>query len=194
MPVVGEDRTAHNAGRVGDSLTIAEAAALLGVHKNTVRNRIKNGTYKAETVITKRGPTYLIDRESLLTNLNTNTVPTGSQQLVNPQAMELVQELLRPFVNELGEAREQLGAERARREIAERERDELRRELEELRGLEAAAETTAQEIHRRVDEKRESPEMADDEQQGRGPVPDAGGPREAEATERVSWWRRVFGG
>jgi len=35
-----------------------------------------------------------------------------------------------------------------------------------------------------------SPEMADDEQQGRGPVPDAGGPQEG--TERP-WWRRVFG-
>jgi hypothetical protein len=41
-------------------------------------------------------------------------------------------------------------------------------------------------------EPSEPPEMADDEQQGRGPVPDAGGPRE-EGTERP-WWRRMFGG
>jgi hypothetical protein len=34
-------------------------------------------------------------------------------------------------------------------------------------------------------EPADSPEMADDEQQGRGPIPDAGGPQEA--TER-RWW------
>lgn len=65
--------------------------------------------------------------------------------------MEFVQELLRPFVSELGEVRQELGAERARREMAEstlregmaeerrrredaeRERDELRREIYALR-------------------------------------------------------------
>jgi excisionase family DNA binding protein len=130
---VGEDRTdVHSVGRDGDRLTIAEAATLLGVHKNTVRNRIKDGTYKAEKVITKRGQTYLIERESLLTNLTTNTLSRDSQQLVNQAPMELVQELLRPFVSELGDVREQLGAERARRYQAETERDELRRELEEI--------------------------------------------------------------
>lgn len=40
-------------------------------------------------------------------------------------------------------------------------------------------------------EPQESPEMTDNEQQGRGPVPDTGGPQEG--TERP-WWRRVFGG
>ena len=42
-----------------------------------------------------------------------------------------------------------------------------------------------------------SPEMADDEQQGRGPVPNAGGPQEGterpEGHDRVPWWRRIFG-
>src|ERR671915_1036622 len=99
----------HNAGSVSDSLTISEAATLLGVHKNTVRNRIKDGTYKAEKVITERGETYLIERKSLLTNLTTNTLSSASQQLVSQQAMEFVQELLRPFVSELGEVREELG-------------------------------------------------------------------------------------
>jgi excisionase family DNA binding protein len=190
---VGEVRTdAHSTDRVGDRLTIADAATLLGVHKNTIRNRIKDGTYKAETVVTKRGPTYLIDRESVLTNLSTNTVPTGSQQLVNPQAMELVQELLRPFVNELGEAREQLGAERARREMAESERDELRRELDELRGLEDAAETTADAIHRRLADKRESPESTAPTST---PTDRGGGPQTpSERPQERSWWRRMFGG
>src|SRR5918997_5102451 len=93
---VGEDSThAHSVGRDGDRLTIAEAATLLGVHKNTVRNRIKNGSYQAEMIQTERGPTYLIERESLLTNLSTSTLSSASQQLVGPQAIEFVQELLR---------------------------------------------------------------------------------------------------
>jgi hypothetical protein len=88
----------------------------------------------------------------------------------------------------LGDLREELGAERARREMAEstlregmaeerrrreeaeRERDYLRRELFGLR------------------EPRESPETVE-EQQGRGDVP----PEPQAATSRP-WWRRIFGG
>jgi excisionase family DNA binding protein len=188
---VGEDRTdAHNVSRGGDRLTIAEAATLLGVHKNTVRNRVKNGSYRAELVQTERGPTYLIERESLLTNLTTNTLSSGSQEVVSPQAMEFMQGLLRPFVSELGAVREELGAERARREMAEttlregmaeerrrreeaeRERDDLRRELYALR------------------EPRESPQTAAEASEGTEPRPAAGGAQEG---VQRPWWRRVFG-
>ena len=63
--------------------------------------------------------------------------------------------------------------ERRRREEAERERDELRRQL----------------YARRVPQ--ESPQMAD-EQQGRGgPHPDV---PDAQEGARRPWWRRVFGG
>ena len=44
-----------------------------------------------------------------------------------------MQGLLAPFVEDLGRVREELGADRVRREQAERERDEL---LEALRGVE----------------------------------------------------------
>jgi excisionase family DNA binding protein len=192
LPGVGEDRTDANSGvRDADRLTIAQAAALLGVHKNTIRNRIKNGSYRAELVQTERGPTYLIKRENLLTNLTTNTLSTASQELVSQQAMEFVQELLRPFVSELGEIREELGAERVRREMAEstlregmaeeqRRREEAERERDELR----------QELHA-LREPRESPEPGE-EQQGRGePHSATGGAQEG---VRRSWWRRVFGG
>ena len=170
---MGEDRThAHSVGRDGDRLTIAEAAALLGVHKNTVRNRIKNGSYRAEMVQTERGPTYLIERESLLTNLSTNTLSSASQELVSNQAMEFVQELLRPFVRELGEVREELGAERARRQMAEQRAAALEAELEALR--------QARELPESVDEE---PERAE---------PDAATGEAAEGVQR-SWWRRIFG-
>jgi excisionase family DNA binding protein len=170
---VGEDRTdAHSVGRGGDRLTIAEAATLLGVHKNTVRNRIKNGSYQAEMVQTERGPTYLIERESLLTNLSTNTLSSASQELVSQPAMEFVQELLRPFVSELGEVREELGAERARRQLAEERVASLEAELEAFR------------------ETRETPEPVEEEQEMAEAQSDA--PSAQEGVQR-SWWRRIFG-
>jgi excisionase family DNA binding protein len=170
---VGEDRThAHSVGKGRDRLTIAEAATLLGVHKNTVRNRIKNGSYRAEMVQTERGPTYLIERESLLTNLTTNTLSSASQELVSQSAMEFVQELLRPFVSELGQVREELGAERARRQMAEERAAALEAELEAFR------------------ETRESPEPVEEEPERAEPRPAA-----VESQEPVQrpWWRRWFG-
>jgi excisionase family DNA binding protein len=171
---VGEDRThAHSVGRGRDRLTIAEAATLLGVHKNTVRNRIKNGSYRAEMAQTERGPTYLIERESLLTNLTTNTLSSASQELVSQSAMEFVQELLRPFVSELGQVREELGAERARRQMAEERAAALEAELEAFR------------------ETRESSESVEEEQEMAEPHSAAGSSQEG---VQRPWWKRIFTG
>jgi excisionase family DNA binding protein len=169
---VGEDRTdAHSVGRGSDRLTIAQAATLLGVHKNTVRNRIKKGSYQAEMVQTERGPTYLIKRESLLTNLSTNTLSSASQELVTQPAMEFVQELLRPFVSELGEVREELGAERARRQMAEERAASLEAELEAFR------------------EARESPETVEEEPERAEPRPDDPGAQEGVQRRWWEFWR-----
>jgi hypothetical protein len=104
--------------------------------------------YRAEMVQTERGPTYLIERESLLTNLNTNTLSSASQELVGPQAMQFVQELLRPFVSEVGEVREELGAERARRQIAEERTAALEAELEALKEAQESPQTVEEELDR----------------------------------------------
>jgi excisionase family DNA binding protein len=210
---------------VRDTLTISEAAAFLGVHKNTVRNRIKDGTYEAEQVVTERGPTYFIKRDSILNTLTTNTLSSASQEhgtaIVSPQSLAFVQELLRPFVNELAQVREELGAERVRREMAEttlhegmaeerrrreeaeRERDDLRRELHEWHRLEETAESTAHEIHDRLADERsheatpsepsESPETP-----ATSETPTDAGEEAQEATERQEeerrgWFRRFFG-
>jgi len=45
---------------------------------------------------------------------------------------------------------------------------------------------------KRAEPERVEPEIPADEQQGRGPVPDSGGPRQEDA--KLPWWRRVFGG
>jgi chromosome segregation ATPase len=102
---------------------------------------------------------------------------------------------------ELGEVREELAAERTRREMAEstlhegmseeqRRREEAERERDELR----------QELYA----PREAPEASEtaEEQQGRGePHSATGGTQEASealgargsGTARGSWWRRMFG-
>ena len=87
--------------------------------------------------------------------------------------MEFVQELLRPFVSELGEIREELGAERVRRQIAEERTAALKAELEALR-----------EDRKSPQSLEEEPDMAEQPQATAG---------EAEEGVQRSWWRRMFG-
>ena len=63
---VAEDE-ADKAGRAIERVTIAEAAALLGCHPNTVRSRLKAGMYRAEKIDTENGLTWMIERDSLST-------------------------------------------------------------------------------------------------------------------------------
>jgi transcriptional regulator with XRE-family HTH domain len=56
---------ADNGGGAIERVTVAEAAALLGCHPNTVRYRIMTGMYRAEKIDTENGPTWMIERESL---------------------------------------------------------------------------------------------------------------------------------
>jgi len=47
-------------------MTITEAAKLLGVHPNTIRNRVKAGTMPATKVLTPKGEAYAIPREHVI--------------------------------------------------------------------------------------------------------------------------------
>ncbi len=179
-----EDHTEVNESVRGTGrVTITEAATLLGVHPNTVRARVKSGLYDAEKVSTEQGLTWMIDPDSLVNP----PLPRGSQQdlqqAVNPVTptgvtpMELVQDLLRPFVEDLGRVREELGAERVRRERAEQDRDELRSQLEALQATPAT---------------REAPETVSETSEGTD-TPTGQGDRETGVQRRSSWWRRFFG-
>ena len=98
---VGEDQPDNNVGRAVEWVTAREAATLLGVHYNTIRNRIKTGMYRAEKFQTENGPTWMIERDSLIDN----TPTSARQQAVSgvPAAQqEAIQELARAIVREAG--------------------------------------------------------------------------------------------
>jgi hypothetical protein len=49
-----------------DEVTLAEAAELLGVHPNTIRNRIRSGMYEARKVPSAVGPEIYLIRRAVL--------------------------------------------------------------------------------------------------------------------------------
>jgi len=180
-----QDTNNHDTG--GDRVTIAEAATLLGVHPNTIRNRVKAGIYDAQKVVTENGQTWMIARNSILNN----PLPKGSQQApsqqspnVEVQAAHLVQDLLRPFVEDLGRVREELGAERVRRELVEQERDRL--------AAEQAAERERDELAARLRASSEPRELAERVSEAVDSSEEAS-PKPQDPIERPSWWRRFFG-
>jgi excisionase family DNA binding protein len=196
LQAVGEDRT-EGAQQGKEYVTVGEAAKLLGVHRNTVHHRIKNGRIMAHKVLEGDREVYRIERDSLdvgRTSADVRTLDaqrtTAGEELSRMIATRL-DEIVRDYTHQLGDLREELGAERARREMAEttlhegmaeerRRREEAERERDDLR----------RDLYARR-EPRESPEPAD-EQQGRGEPHSATGEAQ-EGARRRPWWRRVFG-
>jgi DNA-binding PucR family transcriptional regulator len=185
----------NNHGGGGDRVTIAEAATLLGVHRNTIRNRVKAGIYDAQKVVTENGQTWMITRNSILNN----PLPEGSQQAlsqrspdVEVQATHLVQDLLKPFVEDLGRVREELGAERVRREHAEQERDRLAAEQAAESILREEAERERDDLAARLRASSEPRELAERVAEAVDRVEEES-PEPQDPIERPSWWRRFFG-
>jgi Helix-turn-helix domain len=180
-------------------ITTQQAARALGISPRTVRWHIEQGNLEAKPEGEGVKRAWLVSIDSLHAFRDSRQTPpamprdhhapAGSADIAAVDPGNAIRELadrLEAAVDRAAEFRvrmelsertqstleEALTEERRRREEAERERDELRRRLET------------------APEPRESPEMAEDEQQGRGAVPDAGGP--VSGTSRP-WWRRMFG-
>src|SRR5215216_4484963 len=168
IPHVGEDRTegAQQDESPKEYVTVGEAAKLLGIHRNTVHHRIKTGRITAQKVVEGGREIYRVERDSLgvgRTSAHVHTLDaqrtTVSEELSRMIATRL-DEIVRDYTHELGALREELGAERVRREMAEttlregiaeeqrrreeaeRERDGLRQELYALREARESPETT----------------------------------------------------
>src|SRR5215216_6198771 len=148
-------------------LTVAQAAASLGITEGAVRSRIKRGTLPT----TKEGGTVFV----LLGGgtAQANQTPHAGVPSDQPELIASLQDQVRYL-------REQLDAEREARTEERRRHDTVVAQLtSKIPAIEAPTET------------RDAAELAE-EHQGRGePRPDAGGVQEG--AERPSW-RRVFGG
>ena len=193
---MGEDRT--EGARPGkEYVTVGEAAKLLGIQRNTIHHRIKNGRIKAHKVIEGDREVYRIERDSLdvgRTSADVRTLDaqrtTAGEEFSRMIAARL-DEIVHDYTHQLGDLREELGAERARREMAEstlregmaeqrRRREEAERERDDLRG-QLYARSRQQGAQETVEEAPDSAESR----------PTAGGAQEG---GRKPWWRRVFGG
>ncbi len=182
---MAEDRT--EGAQQGEAekryVTVGEAAKLLGVHRNTVHHRIKIGRITAHKVVEGEREVYRVELDSLgvgRTSADVHTLDaqrtTAGEELARMIATRL-DEIVRNHTEQLGNVREELGAERARRQMAEERAEALEGELQELR------------------EARESRESEAGPGPTQDPTPAPGGPHAAtEAPQRRSWWSRVFGG
>ena len=167
-----------------NTLTIPEAATLLGLHQNTIRNRIKDGTLQAEKVATERGLTWMIDRDSL-NNLTNTTLSSASQVIVNPDVRGALQSVLEPFVRDLGDVREELGRERERREQLQSRLVELQ---EEPQGAPEPPESTVREERDRL-----LIELEEERAERHRLQLELEAVYEREREEMRPWWKRIFG-
>ncbi len=180
-------------------VTVGEAAKLLGVHRNTVHNRIKSGRITAHKVVEGEREIYRIERDSLgvgRTSALVHTLDaqrtTASEELSRMIAIRL-DEIVRSYTHELGAVREQLGAERAHRAIAEQRASELDNERHQREAAERERDALRLELEalREASEREsEAPETVEEEPERTGPRPATG---ETQEGAQRSWWRRMFG-
>ena len=123
-------------------VSVGEAAEILGVHRNTVRNRIKSGRIRAHKAIEGDKEVYRVELDSLGANGHVRTSAVvhnkGAQRTTEGANMvealvNKIDQVVQQYTRELGDIREQLGAERTRREQAEEKAQEAEQETERLR-------------------------------------------------------------
>ncbi len=152
-----------------ERLTTAQAASRLGISEAGVRKRVQRGQMPHERDGTGRLWVYLDARvtegQKFRDRDSTSRDSHAGESLLLQMQVQID------------------SLERQLAQATERDRENRR--------IIAALTSRILELPTASSEPRESPEMADDEQQGRGPTPDARGPQEG--TERRSWWREFFG-
>jgi excisionase family DNA binding protein len=132
----GRTEGAQGQGPETQYVSVGEAAKLLGVHRNTVHNRIKAGRIRAHKVIEGDREIYRIELESLGVGRTSADVHNkGAQRTTEGQEIAHViahrlETIVQGYAQELGDVRERLGEERAKRIRSEEENERLRGELE----------------------------------------------------------------
>ena len=130
-----EGRT-EEAQRSPQYVSVGEAAKLLGVHRNTVHHRIKTGRLKAHKVLEGEKEVYRIERDSLsIGRPSADGHTLDAQRPIPPEELmrhltDRLEEIVQRHALEVGDVREQLGEERAKRMAAEERAVQLQTELE----------------------------------------------------------------
>jgi hypothetical protein len=165
---VGEDRAGEPQAN-HKRLTVAQAAALLGISEGAVRSRVKRGTLPT---MREGGTVFvLLGGSTSQANQPPNTGIPGDQS-----------ELVNALQDQIRYLREQLDAEREARTEERRRHDTIVAQLtSRIPAIEAPQGESA-----------DAPESAAEEPERADPRPDAG--ISQEGVQRRSWWRRVFGG
>jgi hypothetical protein len=163
---VGEDRTGEPQAN-HERLTVAQAAAALGITEGAVRSRIKRGTLATA----KEGGNVFVllgDGTSQANQTPGDDVPSDQLQLI-----EALQDQIRYL-------REQLDAEREARTEEQRRHDTIVAQLtSKIPAIEAPQEPT------------DAPETVEEAPESAEHRSATGGAQEG---PRRPWWRRVFGG
>jgi hypothetical protein len=163
---VGEGHTGEPQAN-HERLTVAQAAASLGITEGAVRSRIKRGTLPTA----KEGGTVfvLLGGGTSQANQPPKTGVPGDQS-----------ELIASLQDQVRYLREQLDAEREARTEERRRHDTVVAQLtSKIPAIEAPQEAS------------EAAETAQEEPERAEPRPDAPG---AQESVQRPWWRRVFGG
>jgi len=196
-PPEGDSTAADDVG-----LTIGHAAALLGVHPNTVRKRIKKGTLPAMLVDGLTGREYRIaavDVQALQTEAASlppsQTPARGKGDSVSSTVATTVSNTEAPPASTESDTGESSPAEvRHRDELVSQLRDELEQRRRELREEQEARRREVQQLHTLLAQAQQlalpppaaSPEPQQESHTGQR---NAESEREAVRQERRPWWR-----
>ena len=137
-------------GQRAATVTVSQAAKILRVHRNTVHNYIKQGRLRASKTMEGGRELYLIERDSLpnvhkgIHEQTLDAQPSPEHSEIAVMFAQKLEDLVQRYGQELGSVREELGAERVRREQAEEKAARLEAELEALREAREAPENEPQ--------------------------------------------------
>lgn len=129
-------------------VTVAEAAKIAGLHRNTILSRIRKGALPAQEVMDGQGrKTYRVRPADLVKSEGPH--PIFASLIAQQLGKELWKAMRKDFQeygfqlmgqsyrdelgHKMGLIRQELGREKALREVAEKEVERLRSELEALR-------------------------------------------------------------
>lgn len=115
---------------MSESLTIAEAAKLAQVNAKTIRRAIKDGRLAATLTTTSRGPTYLVDVESLELLKGSLSAPRAGTPVRHGQDIQTA--ILEALSTQRDELRERDEAQAQRIKSLEDELRDTRHQLAQL--------------------------------------------------------------